>query len=200
MRNIKNYNKFLFEKREEDENEDHGLSDAEVEAINRNLEENLKRYQSLTIEIRTEQMKLQEKLDSQHKELNEIMDDVRDQMKTLNISTKKSDKVVAKLVKQYEKSSSMSYKKLWEKALEALNEENQKILINIQETSKVKHNIQEQFRIKVNERLSDVGNYVTAKFKEFLRNSKIKMKKILKSLHSQIKSRDNAAKALDRLL
>lgn len=195
MNNIKTYNSFINENSEERE-----ISEEEAELINKKLEENLKRYQNLTIEIRVEQMKLQQKLDGQHKELNEIMDEVHDQMKELNISTKKSDKVIAKLVKQYEKTSSMSYKKLWEKALNELNEENQKILMNIQETSKVRHNIQEQFRIKVTEGISQVGNYVTGKFKEFLRNSKLKLQKVLQALDKQIKRKDDKVKALERLL
>lgn len=198
MHIIKPYSRFIKENL--DDTEENSMSEEEAEALNKKLEENLKKYQDLTVEIRIEQLKLQSKLDNQHKELNVIFNEIHEQMKELNISTKKSDKVVAKLVKQYEKSSSMSYKKLWDKALEELNEENQQVLLHIQETSKVKHNIQEQFRIKVNEKFSDIGKYITGKFEEFLENSKIKLQSLLKTLNLKIKNRNSAINALDKLL
>lgn len=196
----KDFKNFLNE-REEEEVPDHGLSDEEAKALNRRLEDNLTEYQRVSLEIRKEQTELQKKLDDKHNELNVISYEIHDQMKILNVSTKKSDKVVAKLIRQYEKSSSMSYKKLWDKALESLNEENKKVLMNIQETSKVKHNIQEQFRIKVGESVaSNVKDYITSKVKTFLKKAHSKMKMLTKNLKSIVKEKDKATDALSKLL
>ena len=194
---LQGYADSLIEKEADEETE---AESEEAQALNRALDKNMFEYQKLSSEIEKAEAELRESLEPKYERILEIKNEVHNQMRDLNLSTKKADKVVAKLVKQYEKSSSMSYKKLWDTALMKVNDETKKMLVEIQETSKVRHTIQEQFRMFLKESNQSYGEIVANKVVDFIKSAGNKLMTIFSRLRDSIMQRNDAIDALDKLL